>query len=145
MIRFRMVRISTEQFAILTKDAPSTDAKINLETQLGFKEALSDRQIACDIIFKFGVNESPFLLLNVMCAFEVSKDDWAGMIQRDGSIILPKGFLGHIAMHTVGTARGILHIKTEGTPFNRYILPAINVEQMIEDDIIIDSNESKQD
>lgn len=140
MIKFRMVRISTEQFAILANEAPAMNAKINLETLLGFKEARAEKQIACDVIFKFATENNPFLMLNVMCAFEVSKDNWSQMTQSDGSIILPKDFLCHIAVHTVGTARGILHEKTDGTPFNRFILPPINVDQMIEDDIVIDAD-----
>ncbi len=37
-------------------------------------------------------------------------------------------------MLCVGTARGILHAKTEGTAFNDFILPAINVEELVEED-----------
>lgn len=73
-----------------------------------------------------------------MCAFKISEDDWAEMAREDGRTTLPKGFLCHIAMHTVGTVRGILHVKTENTPFNRYILPVIDVEQTIDEDIIVD-------
>ena len=46
-----------------------------------------------------------------------------------------KGFMQHIAMLTVGTTRGILHAKTEGTCFNKYVLPAINVAELIKDDV----------
>jgi hypothetical protein len=38
-------------------------------------------------------------------------------------------------MHTVGTIRGILHCKTEGTPFNALILPPINVSEMVTGDL----------
>jgi len=40
-------------------------------------------------------------------------------------------------MHTVGTARGVLHSKTESTPFNGLIIPPINVEQIIQEDIVV--------
>jgi hypothetical protein len=37
-------------------------------------------------------------------------------------------------MLTIGTSRGILHAKTEGTEFNKFILPTINVNQLVEKD-----------
>ena len=34
---------------------------------------------------------------------------------------------------TIGTTRGILHAKTEGTCFNKYVLPTINVTEIIKE------------
>lgn len=50
------------------------------------------------------------------------------------TLTVPKGFLCHLAMLTVGTSRGILHAKTEGTCFNKYVLPVINVTEIIKGD-----------
>lgn len=41
------------------------------------------------------------------------------------------------------TARGILHAKTEGTKFNICLLPLINVERMIAEDVIIETKETE--
>ena len=40
-------------------------------------------------------------------------------------------------MIAVGTARGILHAKTEATKFNQFLIPPINVVELIKDDIIL--------
>jgi hypothetical protein len=37
----------------------------------------------------------------------------------------------------VGTSRGILHGRTEGTDINHVILPLINVEKILSEDVII--------
>ncbi|WP_262906606.1 hypothetical protein [Tenacibaculum finnmarkense] len=37
-------------------------------------------------------------------------------------------------MITVGTTRGVLHSKTDNTIFNEFILPTLNVSQMITED-----------
>ena len=37
-------------------------------------------------------------------------------------------------MITIGTTRGVLFAKTESTPFSKYIIPTINVAEMIEND-----------
>jgi len=41
----------------------------------------------------------------------------------------------HLSVMTVGTARVVLHTKTEGTFFNRFLLPTINVPELVTDDI----------
>jgi hypothetical protein len=47
-------------------------------------------------------------------------------------------------MLTVGTARGVLHAKTENTKYNRYVLPTINVASMIKNDAVFNfGNENK--
>jgi len=53
------------------------------------------------------------------------------------SIILPVSLITHMAVLTVGTARGILHSKTENTKFNKYLLPTINVTESLKSDIAI--------
>jgi hypothetical protein len=37
----------------------------------------------------------------------------------------------------VGTSRGILHSRTEGTDLNHVVLPLTNVEEIIKEDVII--------
>ncbi len=59
------------------------------------------------------------------------------------TLIVPKGLLCHLAMLTVGTSRGILHAKTEGTCFNKYVLPTINVTEIIKEDASFDFNKAE--
>jgi hypothetical protein len=51
---------------------------------------------------------------------------------------IPKDFLTHLAILSVGTARGVLFSKTEGTIFSTFILPTINLQEMINEDAIFD-------
>jgi hypothetical protein len=53
-------------------------------------------------------------------------------------LIVPKGFLAHLAMITTGTSRGVLFAKTEATPFSKFIIPTLNVSEMIYEDAIFD-------
>lgn len=39
-----------------------------------------------------------------------------------------------MAVLAVGTTRGILHTNTENTPFNQFLIPAINVAQLVKED-----------
>ena len=53
------------------------------------------------------------------------------------SLTIPKGFLNHMAMLTIGTTRGILHAKTENTSFNTFVVPPINLSDLIHEDAVI--------
>ena len=44
----------------------------------------------------------------------------------------------HLSVITVGTARGVLHAKTENTPFNKFVLPTINVTELVKEDVSFD-------
>lgn len=136
MIRFNMVKINTEQFAILKDNAPSSTSKVTMETNLFFKAATNVERLAADVKFTFIEDKVPFLIIEVSCEFNIHPDDWKVMIDGD-NIIIPKETQEFLAVHTVGTARGILHCKTEGTDFNKFMVPPLNVAAMIKGDMVI--------
>ena len=89
--------------------------------------------------YRFAHGETPFLTIKISCHFEVIIDAWKEMLSEDEqSITLDPGFLGHLLMLTIGTCRGVLHAKTENTEFNQYLLPAINVAELITEPLTIE-------
>lgn len=137
MIKFLMENISIEQFAILDDSLPQNTDFVKIDTAINFKWAIKDKRVAAVTKFRFLNNTDPFIILDVCCSFKIDEDDWAGLINDADLITFPKGFLCHLAMHTVGTSRGILHCKTASTPFNGFIIPPINVEIIINEDIAV--------
>jgi len=137
-VGFALKRISTEQFAIVG-EAFSEKVIINLGTNLRFAVDKESRMVAVFALFKFEQNKIPFLLIEVSCHFQITVDSWTSFISNESSkILIPKGFMGHLTMLTVGTARGILHTKTDGTRFNQFILPTININDLVKDDVSFD-------
>lgn len=134
MMRFRMFRINVEQFAILVENFPLE--KLNIATGLEVKYSLEGKSLAIVMTFNFISEEEKVMLLKLNCEFQIQEDDWNGQI-NDSRIIIPKSFIEYLVVQTVGTARGILHCKTEGTAFNHIILPPMNVSDMINGDMII--------
>ncbi len=63
----------------------------------------------------------------------IHPDDWATFEKEDG-LQIPKSVMELLAVHTIGTSRGILFCKTEGTPFNSLMIPPINVAGMMKDE-----------
>ncbi|TXD83202.1 hypothetical protein ESY86_13505 [Subsaximicrobium wynnwilliamsii] len=87
-------------------------------------------------IHKLKVNQ-PFLILEVQALFEIKKNDFEDKVkQDDGSYLVAKGPAFHFALLAVGSARGILHTKTEGTAYSGYLLPTIDVKQLVEQDVV---------
>ena len=131
MIRFRMVKINVEQFAIIAS-GKAIDS-LTLNTTLGFKYSTEGRRVACTLDLKFSDSEELAMLLNLNCEFAINNEDWDNQIAAGESIDIPVKLREFLATQTIGTARGILHCKTEGTPYSGVILPPINVVKMMEE------------
>jgi hypothetical protein len=137
-IGFSLLGIKTEQFA-LEEESYSSKEKTGLSTSLQFKFEQSSKQIGVFSTFKFTQKKKIFIKIEVSCHFKVDDDSWNTFIQiKDSKLVIPKLFLAHLAMMTIGTTRGVLFSKTEGTIFSKYIIPVTNVEDEIEEDASFD-------
>lgn len=135
-IGFVLQGIKTEQFAIFEENySPKND--IDLGTGLQFKIDSQNKHIGVFLQFQFIQGKKVFLKIQVSCHFKIEANAWDSFV-TENQIVVPKGFLAHLAMITTGTARGVLFAKTEGTPFSKYIIPTINVEEMIKSDAVFD-------
>jgi|TARA_B110000908_G_scaffold30968_1_gene36787 hypothetical protein len=138
-IGFQLVDITTEQFAMV-KENYTKETETSLKTGIDFKIDIENNIIGCDASFIFSQEEKMFLLLEVGCHFNVKKKDWEGF-ETDGKLVVPKYFLEHLAVLTIGTARGVMFAKTENTQFSQFIVPTINVTLLIKEDGIFMSEE----
>lgn len=139
-IGFSLSKISTEQFAIIDDEFKGSD-NIQLKSNIRYGANEEFMMISCFVAFVFESVDKPFLMVEGGCHFNIEKDSWADMLDvNTKTISLPKGFVRHLAVLTVGTVRGILHSKTEGTDFNKFVLPTINVAEMISDDAVLKLN-----
>ena len=134
---FSFTGLRTISFAIIDKAYKKT-GETNLITGLGFGLDINDQLATCNTRFTFEKKKDhPFLILELQALFEIEKDDFLNKMKQDGNTyLIAKGLAVHFAVLTIGSARGILHSKTEGTQFNKFLLPTINVNSMLEEDII---------
>lgn len=129
--RFQMVRITVPQFAILSEEMPENE--IQLKTELEYKYNTDSPLLMVNLGYKFlsEGSDTPILVLQVSCEFSVHPEDWEKLKKND-EMELPKSLMEIMAVHTVGTSRGILFCKTEGTPFSGLMIPPLNVRKMLE-------------
>jgi hypothetical protein len=143
-IGFSLIKVSTEQFAII-EDGFNEKGEIRISTSLRFGVNDQQRLIAVFASFNYESDKKPFIIIEAGCHFKITDTAWEEMYKIDiNSLQVPRGFLSHLAMLTVGTTRGILHSKTEGTCFNKYVLPTINVSELIKEDATFSFNAVKE-
>lgn len=131
--KFRMYGIHLDQFAILCKDCKN---EIGMNVSLNFKYANDGKKIACITTFHFSSETQQVMVLGITCEFEIQEEDW-NLFCKETEVRIPKELLEFFAVHTIGTARGILFCKTESTPFNHIIIPPVNVSEMELKDLVI--------
>ncbi|MDL2239484.1 hypothetical protein LJC69_03660 [Bacteroidales bacterium OttesenSCG-928-K22] len=138
-IPFALSGINTVEFAIIKElyEDENPNIEIGINADFGIK-SLEDCEILCAPSIEFLQNNLPFIKIKIACYFSVKQEQWEEYIDYNNkSIIFPKGFTDHLLMISIGTLRGVLHAKTEGTIFNKFILPTINVTEFSQEDIEI--------
>ncbi len=135
-VGFYIAEIKTEQFAIFEKNY-SPKKETTLETELQFQLDQNSNLIGISLGIEFTQVKKVFIKLQINCHFKIEESAWNSYIQNN-KIVFPKSFIAHLAMITTGTSRGILFAKTESTQFSRFIIPTLNVTEMITTDIEFD-------
>lgn len=134
-IAFNLDGIKTEQFAILEENYSDKKKSVDFGTGIQFMIDSESKFVGSVVRISFDQGKKSFLKIDVSCHFKIEDDSWNTFInKKQQTLTIPKGFLAHLAMITVGTLRGILFAKTEGTIFNKFIIPTIDVASMIEKD-----------
>lgn len=135
---FRFTGLRTVAFAIIEKSFKKT-GETGLKTGLGFGVDIDDHTITCNARFEFErKKDQPFLILEVQGHFEIEQKDFNHKIDQGSErFLITRNLATHFAVLTVGAARGILHAKTENTVYNEFLLPTIDIRQMIEEDVLV--------
>lgn len=137
-LSFKLVDITTNEFAIL-EDSYTDGENVRMGTFINFLIDREQRVLGSQLKFQFEQNEKPFLVISATCGFQLEESAWESLLAEDGQkLVIPVGFASHMVVITVGTIRGILYEKTKDTPFTDYIIPPINLTDMIEKDVEIE-------
>jgi hypothetical protein len=135
-IQFRLRRIETLQFELI--QAPQPESKLKYSASFEFGMFPDEQTILCKLAFRLKEDSKDLLIIDTAVSFRISQDDFDTKIIKKNKYVIPKATARHLATIVTGTARGILHTKTEGTNFNKYPIPMLNVEERITEDVIID-------
>lgn len=132
-VSYRISKISVLQFAIFP-DKYKNSGKLELSTEILFEYAQVSKAIACIAKINYIEDDELLAIIQVRCEFSIS-DEGIKSIEEEKKISL--FFLRYLATITVGTIRGILFSKTEGTTLNSLVLPPIDLTKIIKQDFIL--------
>lgn len=137
-VGFQLIQIITDQFAIIRDSYDKLNDKTTLTINLNFGRNKEHHFIASSALVQFEQGGKPFLITEVTDHFEIEEQAWESFITKDNKFIIPQGFASHLVVLTIGTLRGVLHAKTENTEFNKFVLPTVNVTELIKGDVYLD-------
>ena len=134
-LSFKLADISTDEFAIL-EESYTEGENVRMGTFITFGQDREQRILGAKLKFQFEQNEKPFLVISATCSFQLEEEAWGSLLDEENEkLVIPEGFASHMAVITVGTIRGILHEKTKDSPFNQFIIPPVNLTEMIKGDV----------
>lgn len=137
-LSFKLVDILTDEFAIL-EDSYTDGEEVQMGTFVNFGHDRENRLLGANLKFQFEQNEKPFIVISATCSFQMDEEAWNSLLDEEGqNIVIPEGFASHMAVITVGTIRGILYEKIKDTSFRGYIIPPINLTELIKEDVEIE-------
>jgi hypothetical protein len=134
-IQFSIKSITTEEFATI-KTCYKEQENVAIETGYGFGIIPSEHTLVVNFSLMFKCQDNPFIILKISCGFDIEQQAFSNLENKEkNKLTIPKGFLTHLIVLTIGTARGILHAKLEKSGFEQFILPTLNIADMIKEDM----------
>ncbi len=132
-IQFQLLRIEVPQFAILANKPVNGPFRVNFDINFATSK---ERVIKCTFKIVYLKEAELVTQLVVDTIFSIAEESWEEM-KKDGKIVIPTGFLQHLAVISLGTARGIQYAKTEAAGLNNDLIPLINLTEIITSDLVV--------
>ena len=133
VIPFRIHQIKTIQFAIFPELLISQE-QVSFKSGVSFGVNKEMTSIRCNTKITYTQEERLLLVIEVSCYFDIEKNAGKQILEVNR---IDVGFLRYLATITIGTLRGIIHAKTEGTVLNPIVLPPINLDVIIDKDLVL--------
>ncbi len=131
-IHFRFLKIDIMQFAMIEEAFKEIKFEIKTNLQMELLPEIKALRVVPTIHFIQGT--APFIILQTENIFSLDSKSWERLLNKN-ILKMPKGFLQHVSFLSIGAMRGILHVKTEKTRFNHIVLPTININEIVNDDV----------
>lgn len=139
---FKIQGIQAPEFSTFP-DVFKEGADIRLDTEFAFGSSIRNHSLGVKFTVNFRIADKPFIALVVICDFDIEEKTFQGFFSRSmKKYLVPKELFTHLSVLTIGTARGILHEKLSKTKFPQFILPSLNISNLIAEDIELSDDDS---
>jgi len=132
-IPYKISHIETMQFAIFPENLINGQ-EVFVNTNCGYNVRSDLNQVRNVISVNYTQNEKLLMVVQLACYYDIAPEG-VGAIKAEGKI--PVDFLRYMGSISVGTIRGVIHAKTEGTVLNPVVMPPVNLEEMVKNDLFL--------
>lgn len=140
---FRILDIETLQFSyndeIIYEELNGSEFIANIALAIDFE----DRVIFNKFSFELEKIKKSLIKIEVQLVFSFEKKSWESFIKLE-ELQIPKQIAEHLSALNVSSTRGILKEKLLKTNLSEFILPLINVREIIEEDPIFNIEKVKE-
>ena len=135
-LNFQLTKLNTKNFEIIESGFDlKSGSDVGLNMGVDFAVNKEKKFIAPTVNVKFLQNDKSFIEISVEGEFSLDESSWDYIQTSDEEIKIPQGLAAHLSDIIVGSLRGVLHAKTEGSDYNKFLFPMVNVSQFITGDI----------
>lgn len=139
-IPYRISHIETVQFALFP-DNFQNGKEVRVNTNCGYNIRSDIQQVRNIINVNYLQDDKLLMVAELACYYDIAPEG-VESIKAEGKI--PVDFLRYMGSISVGTIRGLIHAKTEGTVLNPVVLPPVNLEEAIKDDMALPEISNEQ-
>jgi hypothetical protein len=132
-IPYRISRIETLQFAVFPDNFVNGQQML-VNTNCGYNVREDLSQIRNIVSVNYTQNGDLLMVAHLACYYDIAPEG-IGAIKAAGKI--PVEFLRYMGSISVGALRGVIHARTEGTVLNPFVLPPVNLEEMVNGDLTL--------
>lgn len=136
VINIRISSIVNDEFATFEEEIIEK-IPIGFSTELEFNLLESKKRVNCIYAIKLVQKKTLLAKLKTTVGFEIKKEDYESFV-KDSQLTIPKDLLKFIADVTIGMVRGILYTKLENTEFKRFVVPLVDLNEVINEDEVFE-------
>jgi hypothetical protein len=130
---FTYLGITDEQFAAFPENSISSDAPITFRITSRFPYQFSSQTVGCEVVVDFinPTNEQMIVRSGITCVFKLDDIAWSDRLNSSRDAVeLEESIFVHFLAFTIGTLRGVIHVKQQNRAVG-VLLPPVNAVEMI--------------
>lgn len=131
-ILFKFIKMDLTQFATFADGYKPENAELEIFNRFQFAYNFEDHIVLCKTMIEISKDKQLLLKADLDCMFKIEAES-ALVLEHATKAVLPPGLLAQFASLAYGSMRGVLYIKTVGTPFNNFVLPPNDVSSILKE------------
>jgi hypothetical protein len=130
-ILYQFVSMDLVQFATFEDNYIENEADIEISNRFQFAYNFKENIMSCTASVIY-LKEKEILLKADLVSYFVIEENSAKSLKDAEDLIAPAGLLAQFASLTYGSLRGVIFVKTIGSPLNRIVLPPNNLKTVFQ-------------